>query len=116
MSGLPNSARAFFKQSKDSVGFQPVSLSQIVLGCPSIRTQRRTRCGAVLKSARDGFRRWSSDSHTVREDVKIRIEDEELPPEGIAVKVEEFDKEGVVYEKRGAHNVKIRTPIARSLL
>ena len=34
-------------------------------------------------------------------DVKIRIEDEKLPPEGIAVKVEEFDKEGVVYEKRG---------------
>src|SRR5258708_8587630 len=34
-------------------------------------------------------------------DVKIRIEDEKLPPEGIAVKVEEFDKEGVVYERSG---------------
>jgi ribonuclease Z len=34
-------------------------------------------------------------------DVKIRIEDEKLPPEGIAVKVEQFDREGVVYEKSG---------------
>jgi ribonuclease Z len=34
-------------------------------------------------------------------DVKIRIEDEKLPPEGIAVKVEQFDSEGVVYEKSG---------------
>ena len=34
-------------------------------------------------------------------DIKIRIEDEKLPPEGIAVKVDEFDKEGVVYEKNG---------------
>jgi ribonuclease Z len=34
-------------------------------------------------------------------DIKIRIEDEKLPPEGIAVRVEEFDKEGVVYEKSG---------------
>ena len=34
-------------------------------------------------------------------DIKIRIEDEKLPPEGIAVRVEEFDKEGVVFEKSG---------------
>jgi len=34
-------------------------------------------------------------------DIKIRIEDEKLPPEGIAVKVDEFDKEGVVYEQSG---------------
>jgi ribonuclease Z len=34
-------------------------------------------------------------------DVKIRIEDEKLPPEGIAVKVAQFDREGVVYEKSG---------------
>jgi ribonuclease Z len=34
-------------------------------------------------------------------DIKIRIEDEKLPPEGIAVRVEEFDKEGVVYEMSG---------------
>jgi ribonuclease Z len=34
-------------------------------------------------------------------DVKIRIEDEKLPPEGVAVKVEQFDREGVVYEKSG---------------
>jgi ribonuclease Z len=34
-------------------------------------------------------------------DIKIRIEDEKLPPEGIAVKVDEFDKEGVVYEQNG---------------
>lgn len=34
-------------------------------------------------------------------DIKIRIDDEKLPPEGIAVRVEEFDKEGVVYEKSG---------------
>lgn len=34
-------------------------------------------------------------------DIKIRLEDEKLPPEGIATKVEEFDKEGVVYDSDG---------------
>ena len=34
-------------------------------------------------------------------DKSIRIEDEKLPLEGIAIKVDEFDKDGVVYEKNG---------------
>jgi ribonuclease Z len=34
-------------------------------------------------------------------DVKIRIEDQKLPPAGIATIVEEFDKDGIVYEKDG---------------
>jgi len=34
-------------------------------------------------------------------DIKIRIEDEKLPPEGAAVDVEEFDSDGIVYEKNG---------------
>jgi ribonuclease Z len=34
-------------------------------------------------------------------DVKIRLEDEKLPPQGVATTVEEFDKDGVVYEKNG---------------
>ena len=34
-------------------------------------------------------------------DVKIRLEDEKLPPEGIATAVDEFDKDGVVYERNG---------------
>jgi ribonuclease Z len=34
-------------------------------------------------------------------DIKIRIADEKLPPEGVAVKVEEFVKDGIVYEKNG---------------
>jgi ribonuclease Z len=34
-------------------------------------------------------------------DIKIRIEDEKLPPQGIAVTTDEFDKDGVVYEKDG---------------
>jgi ribonuclease Z len=34
-------------------------------------------------------------------DVKIRLEDEKLPPAGIAVAAEEFDHDGVVYEKNG---------------
>jgi ribonuclease Z len=34
-------------------------------------------------------------------DIKIRLEDEKLPPEGIATVVEEFDKDGSVYEKNG---------------
>jgi ribonuclease Z len=34
-------------------------------------------------------------------DIKIRLEDEKLPPDGIATFVEEFDKDGVVYEKEG---------------
>jgi ribonuclease Z len=34
-------------------------------------------------------------------DIKIRLADEKLPPEGIAVAVDEFEKDGVVYEKNG---------------
>ena len=34
-------------------------------------------------------------------DIKIRIEDEKLPPQGVAVTAEEFDHDGVVYEKDG---------------
>jgi ribonuclease Z len=34
-------------------------------------------------------------------DIKIRIEDEKLPPEGIAILAEEFEADGVVYEKDG---------------
>jgi ribonuclease Z len=34
-------------------------------------------------------------------DIKIRLEDEKLPPEGIATVVEEFEKDGVVYDEDG---------------
>jgi ribonuclease Z len=34
-------------------------------------------------------------------DIKIRIADEKLPPEGVATSVTEFDRDGVVYEKNG---------------
>ncbi len=34
-------------------------------------------------------------------DIKIRLVDEKLPPEGIATIVEEFDRDGVVYEADG---------------
>jgi ribonuclease Z len=34
-------------------------------------------------------------------DIKIRMADEKLAPEGISVKVDEFDKDGVVYERNG---------------
>ena len=34
-------------------------------------------------------------------DIKNRLADQELPPSGIAVAVDEFDKDGVVYEKNG---------------
>lgn len=34
-------------------------------------------------------------------DIKIRMADEKLPAAGIATKVDEFDREGVVYEKNG---------------
>jgi len=34
-------------------------------------------------------------------DIKIRMEDEKLPAEGIAVQVDEFDGEGTVYERDG---------------
>lgn len=34
-------------------------------------------------------------------DIKIRIEDEKLPLQGIATSVEEFDRDGVVYERNG---------------
>ena len=35
-------------------------------------------------------------------DIKIRLADEKLPPEGIATIVEEFDRDGVVYEANGS--------------
>ena len=34
-------------------------------------------------------------------DIKIRLDDEKLPPEGIATAVDEFEKDGVVFEKNG---------------
>jgi ribonuclease Z len=34
-------------------------------------------------------------------DIKIRLEDEKLPPQGIATTVDEFDRDGVVYEANG---------------
>src|SRR3954464_5625906 len=34
-------------------------------------------------------------------DIKIRLEDEKLPPEGIATVVDEFEKDGVVYDSDG---------------
>jgi ribonuclease Z len=34
-------------------------------------------------------------------DIKIRLVDEQLPPEGIKVKVDEFTKDGVVYDQGG---------------
>jgi ribonuclease Z len=34
-------------------------------------------------------------------DIKIRIEDDKLPPDGVATIVEEFDRDGVVYEANG---------------
>jgi ribonuclease Z len=34
-------------------------------------------------------------------DIKIRMEDENLPPEGAAVVVEEFNHDGIVFEKNG---------------
>jgi ribonuclease Z len=34
-------------------------------------------------------------------DISIREADEKLPPQGIAVQADEFDKDGVVYEKDG---------------
>jgi ribonuclease Z len=35
------------------------------------------------------------------DDIKTRLADEKLSPDAIAVKVDEFDKDGVVYEKNG---------------
>jgi ribonuclease Z len=34
-------------------------------------------------------------------DIEIRIADEKLPPEGIAVEVQEYDRDGIVYERNG---------------
>jgi ribonuclease Z len=34
-------------------------------------------------------------------DIKIRLADEKLPPDGIATSVDEFERDGVVYEKNG---------------
>jgi ribonuclease Z len=36
-----------------------------------------------------------------RRDIEIRIADEKLPPEGAAVKVDEFDGDGVVFDRDG---------------
>ena len=37
------------------------------------------------------------------DDITIRIEDEKLPPEGIAIDATEFDRDGVVYECNGVN-------------
>ena len=34
-------------------------------------------------------------------DIKIRLVDEKLPPEGVATRVEEYDRDGVVYDRGG---------------
>jgi ribonuclease Z len=34
-------------------------------------------------------------------DIRIRLADEKFPPEGIAIRVQEFDRDGVVHEKGG---------------
>jgi ribonuclease Z len=34
-------------------------------------------------------------------DIQIRLADEKLPPEGVAVLVTEFDRDGIIYEKNG---------------
>jgi ribonuclease Z len=34
-------------------------------------------------------------------DIKIRLEDEKLPPDGIKTRVDEFERDGIVYEKNG---------------
>jgi ribonuclease Z len=36
-----------------------------------------------------------------RRDIEIRIADEQLPPEGVAVVVEEFDQDGVIFDQDG---------------
>jgi ribonuclease Z len=36
-----------------------------------------------------------------RRDIEIRLADEQLPPEGVAVIVEEFDQDGVVFDQDG---------------
>jgi ribonuclease Z len=35
------------------------------------------------------------------DDIKIRLADEKLPPQGVAISVDEFDRDGLVYEKGG---------------
>ena len=35
------------------------------------------------------------------DDVRIRLADEKLPPDGVATSVEEFNRDGVIYEKDG---------------
>lgn len=39
--------------------------------------------------------------HAYANDIKVRIDDQKLSPAGVAVAVEEFTKEGVVYDKDG---------------
>ena len=43
----------------------------------------------------------SSLEKAYADDIKIRMADENLPPEGVAVDVEEFDSDRVVYDKNG---------------
>ena len=41
-------------------------------------------------------------------DIKIRLEDEKLPPEGVATAIEEFEQDGVVYEQGGVKVIAFR--------
>ena len=61
---------------------------------------RRTRPFRVI-GPRGAYNLMSNLEKAYAADIRIRIEDEKLPPEGIAVAVEEFDHDGVVYERDG---------------
>ena len=48
------------------------------------------------------------------DDIKIRLADEKLPPDGVAVMVEEFVSDGVVYEKNGLKVIAFESTTATS--
>jgi ribonuclease Z len=61
---------------------------------------RRTRPFHVI-GPRGAHNLMSNLEKAYAADIAIRMADEKLPPEGVAIAVEEFDRDGVVYEADG---------------
>jgi ribonuclease Z len=61
---------------------------------------RRTRPFRVI-GPRGAHNLMSNLEKAYAADIAIRIADEKLPPEGVAIAVEEFERDGVVYEAGG---------------
>jgi hypothetical protein len=89
----PAFVRFWTKADKDR--FWPGTL------CPLMTHQRHWLCTAAMVLMTGAKNLMTSLEKAYSLDISIREADEKLPAQGVAVNVDEFDKDGVVYEKDG---------------